>query len=180
MSNADDDALALAFPAQRAAPLEPTQFAANWPARTWSPAERVSAGMMNGIRDQLNELHSTTMATAAWSPFSSEWKNTGSDNTQGDAVIDGHYVALGSLILFTINFLFGASSVAGDGVPLFSLPVKGRADTLSSVGAVVDALGQSHITLGRTHSDGRSLALLLPRAWAPQDRLSLFGFYQAD
>jgi hypothetical protein len=34
-----------------------TPFSATWPARTWTPAERVTAGMMNGVRDQLNELH---------------------------------------------------------------------------------------------------------------------------
>lgn len=32
-------------------------MAANWPSRTWNPAEKVTAGMMNSLRDQLNELH---------------------------------------------------------------------------------------------------------------------------
>lgn len=38
--------------------LEPSpRAAASWPSRTWSPAERVTAGMLNGWRDQLNDLH---------------------------------------------------------------------------------------------------------------------------
>ena len=34
-----------------------TPFAAAWPSRTWTPTEKVTAGMMNSLRDQLNELH---------------------------------------------------------------------------------------------------------------------------
>src|SRR4051812_3725265 len=34
-------------------------LAALWPARTWNPGELVTAGMMNSIRDELNELHTT-------------------------------------------------------------------------------------------------------------------------
>jgi hypothetical protein len=37
-----------------------TPFAATWPSRNWTPTEKVTAGMMNSLRDQLNELHTTS------------------------------------------------------------------------------------------------------------------------
>jgi hypothetical protein len=39
--------------------------AANWPSRTWNSAERVTAGMLNSWRDQLNELHTNDVNTQA-------------------------------------------------------------------------------------------------------------------
>jgi len=38
-----------------------TPFAATWPSRNWTPTEKVTAGMMNSLRDQLNELHTQVL-----------------------------------------------------------------------------------------------------------------------
>jgi hypothetical protein len=39
--------------------------AAVWPARTWTDAEKTTAAMMNGVRDQLNDTHTSQSTTTA-------------------------------------------------------------------------------------------------------------------
>jgi len=42
-----------------------TRAAAVWPARTWTDAEKTTATMMNGVRDQLNDMHTSQGNTTA-------------------------------------------------------------------------------------------------------------------
>src|SRR5580765_5538341 len=58
----------------------------SWPARTWSPAERVTAGMLNGWRDQLNDLRAAQQTLLAKMPTVGAKKFGDTVNTAAEVI----------------------------------------------------------------------------------------------
>lgn len=127
----------------------------------------------------------------AWIVYTPVWANTGTANTQGNAVMSGRYRLSGRLMTFTIIFTFGSTSASGSLVFTFTLP--GTATTAGQVAgtaSVVDAsAGGAYagvITLTtttvfsiyNTNAISTGIGNTVPMVWASGDSVQASGTYE--
>jgi hypothetical protein len=109
---------------------------ATWPARTWVPAERVTAGMMNATRDQLNELHSYGLWLDV--PFNAAnfTANGGATWTLGlGAILKNRYMVIGKTLTwsFYVSWFSGSNTLAGAGATALIINLPGGYTSPGSV-----------------------------------------------
>jgi len=108
---------------------------ASWPARTWSPAELVTSTMMNGVRDQLNELHGVALQIANWTPRIQWGVTVPSDITYTNQF--GRYIRVGPFV-WAFGRLTMSNKGAGTGtLSIGNLPLVVENVVGASTGAVV-------------------------------------------
>lgn len=98
---------------------EPSPRAVVWPARTWSSAEKTTAAMMNGVRDQLNDLH-TIQGTIKTSLIPQIIANNGTTNTSNVATgLDFQYLPrMAAYDTLVIDFEFHHNSATAVDISL--------------------------------------------------------------
>src|SRR5580765_8751668 len=109
---------------------------ATWPARTWVPAERVTAGMMNAVRDQLNELHSYGQWLDV--PFNAAnfGANGGATWTIGlGAILKNRYTLLQKTVVWSLyaSWFSGSNTLAGAGATALMVNLPGGFSCAGSI-----------------------------------------------
>ena len=81
---------------------------ATWPSRTWQVGELVTAGMMNSLRDELNELHTQVRPNdGLWAnvPFLASnfqtWSGVGSWTVTPAQVFINRWTQIGKTVIWT-------------------------------------------------------------------------------
>jgi hypothetical protein len=125
-----------------------------------------------------------------FSSYTPTWGNTGTANTLGNATVSGRYVQLGSVVVFNVVFVFGSTSVSGNGTWTFTLPVTAiAASTVLAVANYVDSSGSANYSgygLGNstttvlcvtTGAPAGGVVSSSPFVWAQNDTVALVGAF---
>lgn len=150
----------------------------------------------------INDHQAETVAIATqlltWTTYVPVWGNTGTANTLGNASISGSYTQSGKTVKGRLYFVFGTTSVSGNGVWTFTLPVTmasgvivvgNNTDAIGSgllldssagrYGAIVIAATTSTVVLMNTDVITTGVTGSVPFAWVSTDALSCTFEYQA-
>ncbi len=151
--------------------------------RTWVAGEVPTAAIFNThVRDNFKAIGD------AWTAYTPVLTAATTNPTIGNGSIAGAYIQVGKLVHFRATVTFGSTSTAGSGAYSISLPV-------AAVGANVACEGSTWMNQGASNNTGglfipttttvrpmqaaASVTHNSPFAWAPGDKISIAGCYEA-
>lgn len=152
-------------------------------------ADVIQASHVNDMQDEVVAVETNLLAS--WTSYVPVWGNSGTANTAGDSTITGRYYKVGKLVYFTIAFVFGSTSVAGNGVYTFTLPVTSiggsqpvgtasiiDADAARYTGVAIMLTSTTVFVLNSDATTG-GVSGTVPMTWATGDTVTIAGFYEA-
>jgi hypothetical protein len=119
---------------------------------TKSAGQTIGSAHMNGVQDEIVAI-GTDLLT--WTSYSPTWGNTGTANVLGDGSVLGKWARHGKTIHVSIAFVWGSTTVAGNGAFTFTLPV-----TAAGLLGTIDAAGGGTLTDASVGQYGAIVALL--------------------
>lgn len=145
----------------------------------------VESFLRNSMYQQVNS--SGLLVGTAYAPV---WSTTGTAPTVGNATLAGMYWRIGKLVLYTLSFTFGSTSVAGTGTFKFTIPVTASGSGAAGAGSITDTsagftygingvlASSTTLAVYPSSSGNTGVTVSVPFTWATGDTLSAFGFVQ--